>query len=229
VTNLALAHQSDPVTFARVKRVLWMGGALDVPGNTSPNAEFNLYADPYAGAHIFKACSAPTNPFHLTILPLDITTPHAVAFDHLLPSPASSSSPSILKDFLTAFLTRVKQIYADLGLPDAMEMHDPMVVWFAICLAGEPTAAGFETKRRWFEVERKGEWTRGMCVVDRRGTDEVPLEIRSKSGIHGKEEKVGMNGNGEEAREGGVEVVVKTPGTKAFEKMFLERVYGVGN
>ena len=99
-----------------------------------------------------------------------------------------------------------------------MEMHDPMVVWFAICLGGNPTADGFETRKRMFEVERTGEWTRGMCVVDRRGTTEVPLEIRSKSGIHGEavhDDSVG-----------GVEVVVKTPGTEAFEKMFLERVYG---
>lgn len=68
VTNLAIARREDPETFARVKRVLWMGAAIDAPGNTSPNAEvrrehchlacnphadpslaplqFNLYADP---------------------------------------------------------------------------------------------------------------------------------------------------------------------------------------
>lgn len=163
-----------------------------------------------------------------------------------------------------------------------MEMHDPMVslsvlffeedvegnltrrfhsssvrsqvVWYAICLAGNPTAPGFEVRRRMFEVERTGEWTRGMCVVDRRfvfssrsrssflrlpldsvnppppsfslrGTTEVPLEIRSKSGIHGihAEDHVTTTPSSDE----GVEVIVKTPGTKAFEKMFLERVYGV--
>ncbi|KAL7417909.1 Inosine/uridine-preferring nucleoside hydrolase domain-containing protein [Mrakia frigida] len=224
LTNIALAHQQDPVTFSRVKRVLWMGAALDVPGNTSPTAEFNLYADPYAGAYIFKACTA-SNPFHLTILPLDITTPHQVSFTHLLPPADAKPSSSILSNFRTAFLKRVRTIYSDLGLGDAMEMHDPMVVWYAICLAGNPTAPGFEVRRRMFEVERTGEWTRGMCVVDRRGTTEVPLEIRSKSGIHGihAEDHVTTTPSSDE----GVEVVVKTPGTKAFEKMFLERVYGV--
>lgn len=43
VTNIALAHQQDPVTFSRVKRVLWMGAALDVPGNTSPTAEVRSF------------------------------------------------------------------------------------------------------------------------------------------------------------------------------------------
>lgn len=129
------------------------------------------------------------------------------------------------------------------------------VVWYAICLAEDPTAKGFETRRRMFEVERTGEWTRGMCVVDRRsvlaslllssaasaflsqssaanartflpslvpsGTTEVPLEIRSKSGIHGDVPVAAVSADQ------GVEVVVKTPGTEAFGKMFLERVYGV--
>ena len=60
-----------------------------------------------------------------------------------------------------------------------------------------------------------------VSSIDLRGTSEVPLEIRSKSGIHG--EAVHKT---EDEVIGGVEVVVKTPGTEAFEKMFLERVYG---
>lgn len=45
LTNLALALKADEALFKRkVKRVTIMGGALDVPGNTSPTAEFNIYA-----------------------------------------------------------------------------------------------------------------------------------------------------------------------------------------
>lgn len=46
VTTLAQAYQKDPKVFSRVARVVSMGGAIDVPGNTSATAEFNVFADP---------------------------------------------------------------------------------------------------------------------------------------------------------------------------------------
>lgn len=125
VTNVATAHKLDPALFARAKRVLWMGAALDVPGNTTPCAEFNLFADPYAGQYLFSL--PPTERVPIVVCPLDITTPHAVPFPVLMRD-AQERGDSTLLDFVVAFLGRVRGIYADLGLGDAMEMHDPMCV-----------------------------------------------------------------------------------------------------
>lgn len=47
VTTVATAYQKNPTVFRKVKQVVSMGGALDVPGNTSATAEFNFFADPY--------------------------------------------------------------------------------------------------------------------------------------------------------------------------------------
>lgn len=45
-TNLALAIRKAPEIVPLVKRVVYMGGAFDVPGNTTPAAEFNWWFDP---------------------------------------------------------------------------------------------------------------------------------------------------------------------------------------
>ena len=47
-TNLMMAAMKDPTIVPKVKRVLYMGGAVNVAGNTSPAAEFNWWFDPEA-------------------------------------------------------------------------------------------------------------------------------------------------------------------------------------
>jgi inosine-uridine nucleoside N-ribohydrolase len=45
-TNIALAVKTHPEIVPLVKRVIYMGGAIDMPGNTTPAAEFNFWFDP---------------------------------------------------------------------------------------------------------------------------------------------------------------------------------------
>ncbi|MFM1655071.1 nucleoside hydrolase [Brevibacillus sp. B_LB10_24] len=45
-TNLALAVKKNPEIVPMVKQVIYMGGAIDIPGNTTPAAEFNWWYDP---------------------------------------------------------------------------------------------------------------------------------------------------------------------------------------
>lgn len=47
-TNVALAIRKNPEIVPLVKQVLYMGGSVDVPGNTTPTAEFNWWFDPEA-------------------------------------------------------------------------------------------------------------------------------------------------------------------------------------
>lgn len=67
MTNLARAFARDPAAFGQLREIVQMGGAVAVPGNTSPHAEFNLYVDPEAAAAVFAA-GVP-----LRLVPLDVT------------------------------------------------------------------------------------------------------------------------------------------------------------
>ena len=46
--NIAIAIRLSPDIIPLIKRVVYMGGAVDVPGNTTPAAEFNWWFDPEA-------------------------------------------------------------------------------------------------------------------------------------------------------------------------------------
>ena len=54
-TNLAIAIRIAPEIVPLIKRVVYMGGAFDVPGNTTPAAEFNWWFDPEAAKMSVRA------------------------------------------------------------------------------------------------------------------------------------------------------------------------------
>jgi len=67
-TNIARALRTHPEIAPLVKRVIFMGGAYDVPGNSGPAAEFNAWFDPEAAKIALNA------PFpQATVVPLDVT------------------------------------------------------------------------------------------------------------------------------------------------------------
>ncbi|ETW80657.1 hypothetical protein HETIRDRAFT_123134 [Heterobasidion irregulare TC 32-1] len=191
MTNLAQMMRTDAECVRkRIGRVVIMGGALDVPGNTSLSAEFNWFADPYAVAELLTP--KPTRPqsglplSRVLMLPLDITTVHELpfplytsradrAFDPVKISVAADKGP--MQHFTSPFLQRTREIMRGFG-KDAMELHDVAAVWAAVLNppvkddADETEDPGLAP--RWtvawrkFEMECTGELTRGMCVVDRR-------------------------------------------------------------
>ena len=67
LTNVALAIRKEPRFASAVKELVIMGGAIREGGNITPQAEFNIYADPHA-AHIVFHSGIP-----ITLIPLDVT------------------------------------------------------------------------------------------------------------------------------------------------------------
>lgn len=54
-TNIALAIRKAPEIVPMVKRIIYMGGAFEVQGNTTPAAEFNWWFDPEAAKMTVRA------------------------------------------------------------------------------------------------------------------------------------------------------------------------------
>ena len=55
LTNMALALRMEPEIARLAKRIVYMGGAFDVPGNITPAAEFNWWFDPEAAQMTVRA------------------------------------------------------------------------------------------------------------------------------------------------------------------------------
>lgn len=229
----------SPQTFARVARLVSMGGTLDVPGNTSATSEFNFFADPYAAQHILDESQGRPKWFDFVLVPLDISSQHTIPFDRLIPNTTANESP--LRQFLSALLSRPRKVLTALGLPDAFEMHDPLAAWYLIRTSAADPEPGWGTVKRQFVVEKVGEYTKGMCVVDRRcvvsiskgglettsdrgtglrrGTTEEVATTRAVEGIVVKE------GDAAERESEGVDVLLRWPDRSIFVEEMMKRVF----
>jgi inosine-uridine nucleoside N-ribohydrolase len=55
MTNIALALRMKPEIETKIKRIVFMGGNVHVPGNASPAAEFNFWFDPEAARIVLRS------------------------------------------------------------------------------------------------------------------------------------------------------------------------------
>ncbi len=89
ITMLRNVLEESPYLEKGIERIIMMGGAIDVPGNldpntippqiANPNAEWNLFCDPYAFNWILKHTSCP-----MILFPLDVTDEVPISQEFLL-------------------------------------------------------------------------------------------------------------------------------------------------
>jgi purine nucleosidase len=162
LTNLALAIQREPRIVGAVREVVLMGGAARPPGNVTPVAEFNMYADPLAAALVFN------QPWSLKMVGLDVTN-RVLLTRADRDALADETSPEAA---LVREVTRFN--FETLGV-SAVALHDPL----AVAIALDPTLVTMvETT---VVVETEGQHTLGQTVVDLRhkahGSTRVCMDV----------------------------------------------------
>jgi purine nucleosidase len=165
LTNVALALQAEPRLFEMLGACALMGGAYATSGNTTPVAEFNIWADPEAAAALFDA--VPPGERLPSCVGLDVTERVKVSQDDLDAVCAAAPGSPVAR-FLQDAVSFYIDFYVRYAGSAGASMHDPLTVALAI----DRSLARFETTR--VQVETQGRWTRGETVMDLGGIRNSP-------------------------------------------------------
>ncbi|HEY7525058.1 MAG TPA: nucleoside hydrolase, partial [Candidatus Limnocylindrales bacterium] len=171
LTNIALLLRAAPALQARIGAISLMGGSLG-EGNTTPSAEFNIWADPEAAAVVFESgvpiLMAGLDVTHQAlVLPADIARMEGTG----------TRTGRVFADLMRFFGRFHRDRYGWDGPP----IHDAVAVARLVA----PGLVGSQRMR--IDVETGGELSRGRTIADREGRNglaanaEVGLELDRES------------------------------------------------
>ena len=157
LTNVALLLAERPEAADRIERIVLMGGAI-AEGNMTPSAEFNIWIDPEAAAHVFASG------LDVTMVGLDVTNRAVLTPEHagqLRPQGPVGAAVAAMLDFYGAFY---RKAYDHGGCP----VHD------ALAMAHVIRPPLVETEERHVQVDVSNGICRGRTVVDMRRRTALP-------------------------------------------------------
>lgn len=154
LTNLARTLAADPQVLQQAREIIIMGGAITVPGNVTPVAEFNIFADPHAARVVM------TSGLPIILVPLDVTERIflSCAAVEALSRAMAEPMAGFLRDATGIICQHTDETRGTAGL----FLHDPLAVGVAI----DRTIV--HTTRLKIDVETDGALTEGMTVADMR-------------------------------------------------------------
>ena len=163
-TNIAKAFIKDPEIPKLLKQIVIMGGAINVPGNKSRVAEFNIFVDPDAAKIVFDA------PVKKILVPLDICNEIPMFLTDFNKIKGKLRSPILImmKEFIKG-IARYENFKGAL-------VYDALATYFLI----NPKA--YTLTKMDIKIETKGNLTNGMTVADKRlwGDKELNVDVATK-------------------------------------------------
>jgi purine nucleosidase/non-specific riboncleoside hydrolase len=157
LTNLALALRLAPDITAGIGTLTIMGGTVYGRGNTTPAAEFNIYADPEA-AHIVLTAGVDT-----IVVPWEACVAHYMD-GHRVDALFAQTPPSAIRDFSEALVNHYRGVRLKRQAPDNMLYVDPL----AAAVVVDPSIVRKSVTAS-SSVELAPGLTRGMTLVDPSG------------------------------------------------------------
>lgn len=142
LTNVAKAIIEHQAAMNGYKEIICMGGAFEVPGNTTPVAEFNIFVDPRA-AQIVLESGIP-----MTFVPLDVTERVCLEMGHVIQEIHPRGTK--LSRFLTDVTRGVMGYHLETVGFHGCYLHDPLAVGLAI----DPSFC--EIKEAYVRIETEG-------------------------------------------------------------------------
>ncbi|AZA11628.1 nucleoside hydrolase [Corynebacterium gerontici] len=123
MTNIATAMQRSP-EFAERAHIVFMGGALTVPGNVSPWAEANINQDPEAADYVVRHGK------DVTMIGLDVTLQTLLTYEETKQWRAfDTPAGTALADATDFYITAYDTVAPHLG---GCGLHDPLAVAVAV-------------------------------------------------------------------------------------------------
>ena len=171
LTNIAMAIRKEPRFVSAVKELVIMGGAILEYGNSTPQAEFNIYVDPHA-AHIVFHSGIP-----ITLIPLDATHKCMLKQEHV-DRLIQIDSP------ISRFIRDALEVYLDASIQlgyEGSSLHDPLTL--ATVIAPELLTL----KEYYVDVDISGGVSMGKTFAD------IPNVLKKPANM-----KVAMNVRGED-------------------------------
>ncbi len=150
LSNIAMAMRIEPRIIPKIAEIVLMGGAYSI-GNTTPSAEFNIYADPEA-AHVVFTSGVPIVMMGLDLTNQTVCTKEVITRIESIGNRASA----LFCDIMRFVLKTQNEVYGLSGGP----LHD------ATCIAYLTEPSCFSVKSMYTAIDIKSELCYGRTVCD---------------------------------------------------------------